>query len=399
MEHTLTPNNSGVLESVESARINAAWWGVVALFLIHGLVVSTWVSRIVAIKTALALSDGALGFALFGAAVGSVSGIPVAGWAVSRFGSRTVTQATAAGFSLSLVLLACSTNLFTLFAALFVHGSMAGANDVAMNAHAVGIEKLYGRPTMSRFHAMFSLGGIVGAGVGAFLASQRVAPLIHLVTAAVVILTFLAFASSLLLDTHEKSAKRAPLQLRHIPRSLIILSIIGFCIFLSEGAIADWAAVYIKQVLHGGEGMAGLGYAVFSVTMTIFRLCGDAITFKLGRAWTIRGGALLAALGLLVVVLAPSAGWALAGFAASGAGFSSIIPVVFAAGGRVPAVSEAAGVATVSGLGYLGFLVGPPAIGFLSELTSLRIGLTLLVILSGAAALLVSAVKDESTLK
>ena len=141
--------------------------------------------------------------------------------------------------------------------------------------------------------------------------------------------------------------------------------------------------------------MAAAGYAAFSAAMTIFRLAGDTITARLGRAWTIRGGGIVAACGLALVVAADSPFTALAGFAAAGAGFSSIIPVVFAAGGRIRAVPEAVGVATVSGLGYLGFLVGPPLIGFVSEATSLRSGLLVVVILSAVAAVLVSAVEHS----
>ena len=135
-----------------------------------------------------------------------------------------------------------------------------------------------------------------------------------------------------------------------------------------------------------------MGYAVFSLAMAAFRLMGDAITLRIGRTATIRGGGAVAAAGLSFALLAQSPYWALLGFAAAGAGFSSIIPLVFAAGGRIRGVNEGAGVATVSGLGYLGFLVGPPAIGFLSELTNLRVGLALLVVLSATAACLVSVV-------
>jgi MFS family permease len=181
-----------------------------------------------------------------------------------------------------------------------------------------------------------------------------------------------------------------------VPTALIALSAIGFCIFLSEGAIADWTGVYLKQVLRASEGSAAAGYAVFSAAMAVFRLSGDAITARIGRGWTIRGGALIAAAGLGLVVTAHSVAWALAGFAAAGAGLSSIIPLVFAGGGRVPPISEGAGVATVSGLGYLGFLAGPPAIGFISQVTSLRAGLFVLVVLSATAAVLVSAVERGS---
>jgi MFS family permease len=248
---------------------------------------------------------------------------------------------------------------------------------------------------MSRFHAMFSLGGILGAGMGALLAGRGVGIAIHLIAGAGVCLLFAALSARFTVETGSGRPSTGRLSMRRVPMALAALSAIGFCIFLSEGAIADWTAVYLKQILGAGDGLAPVGYAVFSAAMAIFRFSGDAITVRLGRAWTIRVGGMIAAGGLALVVLVHSPYWALAGFAAAGAGFSSIIPLVFAAGGRIPSVSEGAGVATVSGLGYLGFLAGPPAIGFLSELTSLRAGLFLLVILSAAAALLVSVVERE----
>ena len=162
---------------------------------------------------------------------------------------------------------------------------------------------------------------------------------------------------------------------------------------MSEGAIADWTAVYLKQVLHAGPGTASAGYAVFSAAMFVFRLAGDRITTRLGRIWTIRGGALLAATGLAMALMATQPVWAFPGLAVAGAGFSSIIPVVFAAGGRVSPDSEGAGVATVSGLGYLGFVVGPPMIGAVAQFSSLRAGLLLVVALGVFASALVTVVE------
>jgi MFS family permease len=376
-----------------------AFWGVVACFLVHGLVVSTWVSRIASMKAALHLGDGALGLALLGTAIGSVTAIPLAGALVVRRGSRQIARCTAAGFCLSLVVIPLAYNTATLFAALVFYGAMAGANDVAINAQAVATEKLLGTPTISRFHAMFSIGGIVGASAGALIAGGGVPSGAHLAIAALVFLTFALTATRLLADTRAHAAGggggRAAVARpgrRRLPLALFALSAIGFCIFLSEGAIADWTGVFLHQVLGAGAGLAPVGYAVFSAAMAIFRLSGDAITVRLGRAATIRYGGALAAAGLSFALLVHSPCWALAGFAAAGAGFSCIVPLVFAAGGRIPEVSEGAGVATVSGFGYLGFLVGPPAIGFLAELTSLRVGLFLLVLLCAAAAALVGLV-------
>lgn len=395
MEQTLVAPRGISPEQTEDHHIERAWWGVVAVFLVHGLVVSTWVARIAAVKTGLRLSDGQLGLALLGSAIGSMTAIPLSGWAVARFGSARSVLWTSIGFALTLILLGFSWNSLTLFLALTAYGAFAGANDVSMNAHAVGVEKRLGRPTMSRFHAMFSLGGIIGASVGALIASAHIAPSTHLATAAIAIVAGILLARTLLVDTGNVTLKKGHMS-RRPPRALIVLSAIGFCIFLSEGAIADWTTVYIREILHAGEGMAAAGYAVFSAAMTVFRFVGDDITARLGRAWTIRAGGLLAALGMAIVVFAQSPYVAFAGFAAAGAGFSSIIPVVFAAGGRIPSMPEAAGVATVSGLGYLGFLVGPPMIGFVSEMTSLRGGLFVLVVLSTAAALLVRVVERDS---
>lgn len=382
----------------DAARAGMAWWGVVALFLVHGLVVSTWVSRIAAVKSGLGLRDGSFGLALFGSAVGAVSAIPLSGWAIRRYGSKKTFLWTGTGFCVSLVLLAFASNLFSLSVALIAYGAMTGANDVAINAQAVSIEKLLGKPSMSRFHAMFSLGGIFGAVAGGFVAAQGIVPAIHFVVAASLILIGIVFTAPLILDVRERTGEETgsgPKRAGFVrpPAVLVALSIIGFCIFLSEGAIADWTAIYIRQVLNAGEGIAAGGYAAFSAAMTVFRFSGDALTARMGPAWVIRMGGLVAAGGLTLVVSADSAFTAIAGFALTGAGFSSIIPVVFAAGGRISSVGESAGIAMVSGIGYLGFLVGPPMIGFVSEIFSLRVALSLLVVLSAAAALLVTVVQ------
>jgi MFS family permease len=377
----------------ESPSSRIAWWAVVARFLVHGLVVSTWVSRIPAVKGSLGLSDGALGMALLGTAIGSVTGIPLSGWLVTRAGSRRASTGTSAAFALVLVLPAWSGNLAQLFLALFAFGALAGADDVAMNSQAVAVERIDGEPSMSRFHAMFSLGGILGAGAGAVVARCGIAARPHLTVAAALILTFSLATAPFLMETRQPlPPAHARFRMRDLSRPLLALSLIGFCIFLSEGAIADWTAVYLKQVLRAGAGMASSGYAVFSAAMFSFRLAGDRIAVRLGRAWTIRGGALLAASGLAMALLAPHPLWAMPGLAMVGAGYSSIIPLVFAAGGRLNPASEGAGVAIVSGLGYLGFLAGPPVIGFVSQLASLRIGLCVVVALSVLAAALVSVV-------
>ncbi|HEX3683693.1 MAG TPA: MFS transporter [Bryobacteraceae bacterium] len=370
-------------------QVRAAWWGTLVLFLVHGLVVSTWVSRIPAVQAALRLKNGVLGLALLSGAAGAVVTIPFAGRLVTRFGSKKISALSGVLFCMTLVLPSLAVNALTLSAALLIYSAVAASMDVSMNAHGVEVEKAMGRPTMSRFHGMFSLGGMAGAGIGGFAAARGVGPVLHFATAGLVCLVAVLIVRPMLLQTHAHlSSVGHRLPLKKIPRILLALSAIGFCILLSEGAMADWTAVYFKQVLRAGSGTAAAGYAVFSAAMATFRLLGDLITSRLGPLRTVRAGSLIAACGLFSALCMTAPAFAMPGFAAAGAGFSVIIPLVFGSGGRVERISPGTGIATVTGIGYIGFLVGPPLIGFLSQLFTLRYALGVVVACCLVSALL-----------
>lgn len=382
----MAPVHSG---KVKDSTTEKAWWATVVYFLLHGFIVSTWISRIPAVKTNLNLSNGILGLTLLGSAFGAVSSIPIAGILIGRYGSKKVTIGSTAGFCITLILPGLAFNAITLFIALFLFGVAAAAMDVSMNAQGVEVEKRFGFPTMSRFHAMFSIGGMAGAGLGGLIASRHVQPFPHFGISAAVYLLITFSAASLLLETHDGPKREEHrLPLNKIPPVLFALSAIGFCILLSEGAIADWTAVYLRQTLQAGPGMAAAGYAVFSAAMAVFRLLGDLITARLGPLRTVRIGSLVAAAGLFWALAVHSPAWSLPGFAAAGAGLSVIIPLVFGAGGRVASVSPGAGIATVTGIGYIGFIVGPPTIGFASQLFTLRYALVFVIACCLVSALL-----------
>lgn len=372
-----------------TSSVRSAWWGTVVLFLIHGLVVGTWVARIPAVQTALRLSNGILGLTLLSSAAGAVSTIPLTGWLVSRFGSKKVTGVSSVLFCLAILPLAMAPNALSLAAALFFYGAVAAAMDVSMNAQGVEVEKALGNPTMSRFHGMFSLGAMAGAGLGGWAAARGIAPLPHFAGSTAASLLAVGIVTPCLLETHADILQQDHrLPLNRIPPVLLALSAIGFCILLSEGAMADWTAVYMKQVLHAGQGRAAAGYAVFSAAMAIFRFLGDLITARLGPYRTVRNACLVAAIGLIWALSTHSSLWALPGFAATGAGLSVIIPLVFGSGGRVENINPGAGIATVTGIGYIGFIVGPPAIGFASQALTLRYALVIVVACCLLAALL-----------
>ena len=361
-------------------KAGRAWWGTVLLFLVHGLVVGTWVSRIPAVQAKLHVNNGVLGLTLLASAVGAVCTIPVTGWLVSRFGSKKITGFSSLAFCPAVIPLGAASHPLSLAALLFVFGATAATMDVAMNAQGVEVEKMLTRPTMSRFHAMFSLGAMAGAAIGGWAAAHAIAPLAHFVVSGLINLGGVCVSAPLLLDTHEyhsRDLKRSPM--KKIPRVLLALSAIGFCILLSEGAMADWTAVYLRQILNAGPGLAAEGYAVFAAAMAVFRLAGDLITARLGPFRTVRTGTLVAAGGLLYALCMREPVAALPGFALMGAGLSVIIPLVFGGGGKVEGVNPGTGIATVTGIGYVGFIVGPPAIGFASQLVTLRYALGIVV--------------------
>lgn len=385
----------GALIPVDATR--SAWWSIAAIFLIHGLVFSTWVSRIPAVQHNLQLNNGVLGLTLLGAAAGSVIATPLCGWMVTRFGSKAVTAGSSFGFCFSLIPISLAPNAIALAGALLLFGGFAGTMDVAMNAQAVEVETAYGSPSMSRFHAMFSLGGMAGSALGGTLAARGAGPVKHFAVAAFLLAIATSFAAPHMLKTSGAAVpKRQRLPLNQIPPRLFAIGAIAFCMLLSEGAMADWTAVYLRQVLAAGPGEAAAGYAAFSAAMATFRLAGDAITLRLGKPRTVRMGTLLAAAGVLWAILSRSPGWAFPGLAAAGAGFSSIVPIAFGAGGRIPNVNPGAGIATITGLGYVGFLIGPPLIGFTAQMLNLRWGLAVVVVVCILASLLAGWVNDRA---
>ena len=299
---------------------------------------------------------------------------------VAKFGTKRIAIAAGTGFCAFLVLPALATNAATLAIALFVYGAWAAAMGVAMNSQAVEVEKAMERPTMSRFHGMFSLGAMVGSAIGGAVAAHGYGTIGHFAASGAINGIGVLAAGRLLLDTHDPHKNvdhRLPF--RKMPRVLLALSGIAFCMFLSEGAMADWIALYLRQVLKAGQGTAALGYSVFSATMATMRFLGDIVTARIGPFRAVRNGSLLAAVGVLWALCMRDPIWAMPGFGLAGCGFSIIVPLVFGSAGRVKGVAPGAGIATVSGIAYLAFIAGPPAIGFLSQAMTLRGALLVVV--------------------
>jgi MFS family permease len=365
-------------------------------FALNGLLYGAWAARIPAVRDRLDLSAGKVGVALAFIAAGALAGMPLAGRAAARFGSRPTTRAARAALALTSAVVSAAPSLVALCLACALLGFAGGSLDVAMNAHAVAVERRAGRPILSSFHAAFSVGGLAGALLGAAGAAAGVDVRVELAAlSAAAAAIGLAATHALLPAGEDRRGALPPAAVAARPRvwstRLAALGLLAFFCLLCEGAAADWSGIYVDHSLGGSAAVAGLAYAAFSVTMVAGRLSGDRLTTRFGSPALVRAGALVAAAGLGAALLAGSPGAALAGFACLGAGLSTIIPQVFRAAAETGASGPA--IAAASTVGYTGFLAGPPLIGALAELTSLPVALGLLPLLALATAAFAGATR------
>jgi predicted MFS family arabinose efflux permease len=379
-------------ESRSASVLRRARISVSLVFLIHGILVSNWLSRIPAVQAKLNLSVGILGATLLATAAGALIAMPLTSKLVGRFGSARVTRISTLGLCICVVLPGLAWNAAVLAAALFVYGAAAGLMDVAMNTEGVAVEAAYARPVMVSFHALFSFGGMLGSLMGSVAAARSIAPQWHLAAVgAVLAAASIPVCRHMLVNTSEPLPD--PGSTRELLGPLIGLGVVAFCILLGEGAMADWSAVYLGQ--FSGAGVAPLGYAVFSLSMALGRLGGDWFHLRLGSVATVRWGGALAAVGLSIALLAGGVPVTLAGFACAGWGFSAIFPILCSVAGKKAGDKPQAGIAAVTATGYLGFLVGPPVIGFLAQASSLRTALLLVAALSGLASLMARIARSD----
>ena len=369
-----------LISSARSSQAGIARIAVSTVFFVNGALIASWVSRIPAVNERLGLNKAELGIGLLGMAVGALFAFPIAGWAIARFGSRIIVPIALLCMCLALVLPGLAGSLPALFAALVVFGALNGTTDVSMNAQAVEVEKLYQKPIMSSFHAMWNLGGLVGSGIGALSAGAGVRPFAHFALVALVAAIIAAIASNRLLNvppTHATGRVFAT-----PPRALIAIGLLALCAAIAEGGMADWGGVYLKTSLLTSESFAAVGYAAFSLAMLAGRLVGDALKARLGAVMLGRSGGLIAAVGLAFALIVGQPWASLIGFACVGWGVSSLFPMAFSAAGNAKGVNQGVALAAVATMGYSGFLAGPPLIGFLAQATSLRAALWVIVGLS-----------------
>ncbi|AOR35921.1 transporter [Streptomyces fodineus] len=364
-----------------------------AFFALDGFVFAGWVVRIPAIKQQTGASAGALGLALLGVSAGAVVTMTLTGRLCRRYGSHPVTVVCAVLLSLSVSLPPLTHSAPALGAVLLVFGAAYGGINVAFNSAAVDLVAALRRPIMPTFHAAFSLGGMIGAGLGGLVAGA-LSPTRHLLGLTLIGLLVTAGAGRTLLRQDAPTpADRSPSPeadpagpRRTGGRGLVLVfGLVALCTAYGEGAMADWGALHLQQDLAASSGVAAAGYSCFALAMTAGRATGTTLLERLGRARTVIAGGTVAAAGMLLGSLATSVWAALIGFAVTGLGLANLFPVAVE---RAGALTGSSGVAVASTLGYGGMLLGPPAIGFMADWFSLPTALTSVAALAAVAAVI-----------
>jgi MFS family permease len=400
--------------AVDRNETSRARIAVTAFFTLDGFVFASWAVRIPAVKAAVGASPATLGIALLGVSVGAIATMALTGALCRRLGSGRVIVVAAAWLSLALLLPALARSAVALGLGLAVFGIGYGGLNVAMNSLAVDLVAAVRRPVMPSFHAAWSLGGLAGAALGG-LAAPALTPLAHFSLVCVLGLAVTAVCGRVILTTALPAAHAergageqpaagpgarepadgtpnaslprpaAPGAHAGVWRTVLLLGVIALCSAYGEGAVSDWGALHLREDLGVASGLAAAGYAAFALAEACGRLAGSSLLARLGQTRVLVYGGLLTCAGMIAAALSPALPLALVGFALAGLGVANAFPTAMA---RVGILAGPNGVAAASTLGYAGFLLGPPTIGFLASAVSLRVALTTVSILAIVAVAL-----------
>ena len=362
-------------------------------FFTAGFVFASWASRIPDIKNALHLSDAGLGSVLLALPAGLITGLPLSGFLVSRYGSKKIMIAGAILYPAILLLLGLAATPIQLAAALFLFGFCGNLLNISVNTQAVGVEAIYGRSIMASFHGLWSLAGFTGASVSTVMISYKLAPFIHfcIICAASVLLILASHKHALPQDSGDT---KQPLFAK--PDSAILK--LGFIIFGSlvcEGTMFDWSGVYFEKVVLVPDSLRTLGYIAFMSSMAAGRFVADWLVTKFGVKQMIQSSGIIISAGLVTAVIFPYLIPATIGFLLVGIGVSSIVPLTYGIAGKSTTMSPGLALAALSTIGFFGFLLGPPLIGFIAQAASLRWSFTVIAIIGLSTTFLATKIKMQ----
>ncbi|NML66775.1 MFS transporter [Hymenobacter sp. RP-2-7] len=356
-------------------------------FLLQGLCFSTWASRIPTMQQRLHLSEAELGGVLLAVPVGLLASLPLSGWLVARYGSRHVVVAGVLLYAAVLPLLGLAATTVQLMAGLVLFGLASNMANISVNTQGVGVEALYGRSILASFHGIWSLAGFIGASLGTLMISWRIDPATHFTGMAAAVFLGVVLMRPYLVPADPPRPADQPLFV--LPdRELLLLGVLAFCSLLAEGTMFDWSGVYFKKIVLAPPARVGLGFAAFMSMMATGRFIADWFTNRFGRVKTLQLSGLFTTAGLTLAVGLPTLATAALGFMLVGLGVSSVVPLVYSAAGRSRTMPAGVALAAVSTVGFAGFLLGPPLIGLVAGLSSLRVSFALIAVMGLAVAAL-----------
>lgn len=377
----------------KASYLNRIRWAVSMFYFCTGLCFSTWASRIPAIKTALQLSNSQLGTILFALPVGQLTMMYFSGKLVTRFGSHRILMFSVILYAFSLTNLGLAQNAWQLGLGIYALGIFANLSNIAVNTQGVYAEGLYKRTIMSTFHGVWSIAGFSGAMLGIGMTVLKINTYYHflIVAALVVVIVILNFNYLIKVKKQVPVANKKGFRKRDV--SLILLGTIGFCSMASEGIMFDWSGLYFKDVVKVPSSMVGLGYTSFMIMMASGRFFCDGLIEKFGRKTIMQISGILISLGFLTAVIFPYFFPSIIAFMMIGLGVSTIVPTLYSLAGKHPTIPTGEALTAVSSISFLGFLMGPPVIGFIAELFGLRYSFAIIGMFGFVIALIVSRIK------
>lgn len=383
MPDSLKPDNS---LNAAAAGMRAATRSVMAQFFVNGAAFAAWGVQIPDIKSRFALSDFVLSFAMLTVACGAIVAMgPIARWA-TRVGSARALTISGIVYALATGLIPWMPDFEVLLGLLLVLGMAMGGFDVAMNVQAAAVEERGARPIMSTLHGMFSLGGMVGAGLGGLAALAGLPTWLYAAGVAALALAAIAFGTPHLLADAPTAGEAPPARRGRGSAMLWILGLFAFLGLICEGAMYDWASVYLRDVAQAAPQLASYGYAAFSTGMACGRFAADPLRRRFGDGATLSASAWLGFAGIALAVCLPQPSWTLAGFLVMGLGVANLMPLFFLAAARLPGMSPAEGIAAIARCAYVGMLLGPAIIGGITHRADLRAGLAVVAAIMGLIA-------------
>jgi len=378
------------------------------IFLVCGLGIASWAPMVPLAKDRLELNEADLGLLLLLLGGGALVMMPISGILISKIGSRKVILGSVLAAAFILPCLLVISNIYLMGLALFAFGCSIGTVDVAVNAHGIQVQNIYEKPIMSSLHGLFSVGGLFGSlGLG-FLIKLGLNPIYAAITISTLLIFLLSIQFKHLFNyqtekeiilkfSNVDEEKVATSRLQWFNSTVLLLGLMCFIVFLSEGAMLDWSAIFLRDNKNVEPEFSGIGYAAFSVAMAVMRLAGDSLISKLNSKIVVIGGSIIASAGIVILIFSPWITVSLIGFILLGIGAANIVPVFFSEGGKISGLSPTVSIPVITTMGYAGQLAGPALLGFIAHHFSLTVAFEIIALLFIVVALIYKFRKKSSS--